>query len=62
MSRSPHPPAKILKDYLEAFTKFDHVFSPDTLNDPLLSQGYILETAPSVGIVEGTYFSRTEEE
>ena len=31
---------------MEALTGFKHVHSPDGLNDTLLSQGCILETAP----------------
>lgn len=59
-SRSLHMPVRILKVYIKAFIGFSHVFSPDSLNI-LLSQGYVLETAPSVGMVGGTYIPRTEE-
>ena len=53
---SPHPPARILKVYL---TTFSLVFSPDGLNNTLLSPDYGLETAPSVGMVGRMYISRT---
>lgn len=54
---SMHPPARILKVYLEALTRFSHVCCPDDLT--LLFQGCILEMAPPVGMVEGTYSPRT---
>ena len=47
--RSPHPPARILKVCIEALPEFSHIFSLDGLNNILLSQGCVLETAPSVG-------------
>lgn len=59
-SRSLHTPLRILKVCIEAFIGFSHVFSSDGLNI-LLSHGYVLETAPNVGMVGGTYIARTEE-
>ena len=52
LSKSLHPPTRILKVYIEALTGFSHIFSPGGLNNSaFLSQGYILEMAPSVGMV-----------
>ena len=53
--------AKILRVYIEALTGFSHVFSPDGLDSTLLSQGCILETAPTVGTVGRMYIPMTEE-
>lgn len=47
MSRSPHPSARILKVYIEAFTGLSHVYCPYGLNT-LLSQGCVLKTALSL--------------
>ena len=60
MSRSLPLPPRILS-FIEALTGFSHVFSPDGPNNILLSQGYVLETAPSVGMVGHTYNPRTGE-
>ena len=49
MSRSPHLPARILKVYIEVLTGFSHEFSPDGLNNILISQGCALEMAPAMG-------------
>ena len=45
MSRSSgrHPPTRILKVYIETLTGFRHIFSPDGLNNTLVSQGFIYE-------------------
>lgn len=56
MSRSPHPPTGILK--IMSLSGFRHIFSPDGLNNTLLSQGYVLETATSMGIVGDTHVPR----
>lgn len=58
MSRSPHLPARILKDCIEALPGFGCTFSADALNT-LLSQGYVLGTAPTVGMVGRVYIPRT---
>lgn len=50
MSRSPHPLARILNIYIEALTGFSLIYSPDGLNT-LLSQGHVLGTALSMGMV-----------
>ena len=42
-SRSPHPPSRILKVYVEPLPGFSHIYGSDHLNDALISQGYILE-------------------
>ena len=46
-SRFPHLPARILKVYVEALTRFSYVCCPDGLNNALLSQGCILEKGSS---------------
>lgn len=59
MSRSLHPPARILKVYMGAFTGFSHVEDPVDLNNILPSHGCILETAPTVGMwMQCTFQSR----
>ena len=49
MSRFLHALIRLLKVHTEALTDFRHAFSPDGLNT-LLSQGYVLEAAASMGI------------
>lgn len=49
-------PVQNLKIYVEAFLGFSHRFSPDGLNDNLLSQGHVLE---NVGTVGRMYIPRT---
>ena len=61
MSRSLQLPARIWKVYTEALTGFSHVFSITGLNNTSLSQGYVLETAASMGRVGRTYIPKTEE-
>ena len=39
MSRSLHPPTRILKVYID-LTGFSHMFSPDSLNHTLVSYGF----------------------
>ena len=51
MSRYLHSTTRILKVYTEALTGFSHIYHPNDLNNTLLSQGCVLETAPSVGTV-----------
>lgn len=60
-SRSPQPPTRILKVYIEALTVLRHVFSPVGLSDALLSEGCVLEKAASMGIVDGMYIPRAGE-
>lgn len=55
------PPIRILKVYKQALMGFCHIPSPEGLNGTLPSQGCILETSPSVGMVGGTYVPRTGE-
>ena len=43
--RSLHIPSRMLKVYIQCLTGFSHVFSPDGLNNTLLSQGCTLQTA-----------------
>lgn len=50
VNRSLHLPDRNLKVYIKTLIGFSHIFSPDSLNNTLFSQGYILETAPSVGM------------
>lgn len=52
------PSPRILKLYIEFLMGFSHIFFPKGLNSPLLSQGYVLETAPSVGMVSRMSISR----
>lgn len=59
MSRSPHSSVKILNVGLEVLIEFIHLFSSDGLSNALLSQGRILETAPSMGMMGRTYNSKT---
>lgn len=46
-SRFPHPPAKILKVYIEVLTGLSHVNHPDGPSNTLLSQGCVLGLCPS---------------
>lgn len=43
--------ARVLKTYTEAFTVFGHTHYPEGLNDTLLFQAYVPETAGSMGRV-----------
>jgi len=61
MSRSLHLPTRILRVYIEALMGFSHIQSPDGLNNTFLSQGYILEMAPTMGRVSRTYIPRRGE-
>ena len=49
MGRSLHQATRSLEVYIEVLTGFSHVFSPHSLNNTILSQGYVLEMAPTVG-------------
>ena len=51
---------RILKVYIKALTGFSHIYRSDCLNNTLLSQGCILEMAPFVRTVGGTYIPRME--
>lgn len=62
MSRSLHPPARILKVYTEDLAGLSHKHSPDGLNNTLFSQGCNLERAARVGVLDKTYIPRTGEE
>ena len=62
MSRSLHPPARILKDYIEALPGFSHLFSPDVLNNTLLSQVCVLGTAPNMGKARRRHIPRIGEQ
>lgn len=54
-NRSLLPPARILRVCMTALTGFRHIFTLHGLNT-LLSQGYAIEIAPSVGmVVEHTF-------
>ena len=57
-SRSLCPPVRILKVYIAPIMGFSHISSPYGLNNTLLSQGYILKTAASMGIVGKMYIPR----
>ena len=41
---------------------FSYIFSPDDLNNTLLSPGYVLKTAPATGMLGRTYTPRTGED
>lgn len=43
--------SRILRVYIESFTGVSHVCHPGGPNNPFLSQGCVLETAPAVGTV-----------
>lgn len=59
--RSPRPPARIFKVYIEALTGFSHICHPDSLINTLFSQDYVLGTATTVGKVSRTYIPRMRE-
>lgn len=61
MSRSLCLPTRVLGLYIEALMGSRHIECPDGLNNTLLSQGYVLEMAPTVGTVGKTYIPRTGE-
>ena len=44
-SKFVHLPARILKVSMEALTGLSHTYHPDGLNNTVLSQGCVLETA-----------------
>lgn len=44
-----HPPES--EKFIQRLSQFNHMHSPDGLNDTLLSQGWLLEMAPNVGTV-----------
>lgn len=58
--RSPHPPSRLLV-YIKALPGFRHVYHPDGLNNTLIPQDCVLETAPSVGMAGGMYIPRVWE-
>lgn len=43
---SLHPPARIIKAYIEVLPGFNHVWYPGSLNATVPSQGYVLGGAP----------------
>lgn len=57
-SGSLHLSARILKVYIETLMGFSHIFSPDGLNNTLLFQGCILETALVMRTVCRMYIPR----
>ena len=57
---SPHPPGRVLKVY-RGLSGVKSPYLPDGLNSRLLSQGYVLETAPCVGMMVRIYIPRTRE-
>lgn len=56
------PTHQNLKSYIGVLIGFKHIFSPGNLNNNLLSQGYVLETAPSVGKVGRLYIPKAGKE
>lgn len=47
MNRSPQPPTRILRLYIDDLLRFSHIFSPVGLSNTLLSEGCVLQVAPS---------------
>ena len=62
LSRSVHPPPRILRVYTEDFVGFSDVFSLDNLSSTLLSQSFVFKTAVNMEIVGSLYIPRTVEE
>jgi len=60
MSRSPYPSARVLKVYIEALTRMRYIHC-QMVSINLLSQGCVLEMAPTVGTVGRIYIPRTRE-
>ena len=58
-NRALHPPSRILKVHIEALMGFRHVYSPDGLNNIILS-GCFLEVVPSAEAVSEMYIPRRE--
>lgn len=58
MCRSPHSPARLLKNYIEDLTGFRHVHCPDGLNTALFSQSHILETGSQYENGEQNVYSK----
>lgn len=54
------PPNRIIKVYIEALAGFSYVYCPGGLNNTLLSQGCVLDKAPTVGMVGRMHMLRTE--
>ena len=56
-----HPPAWIIKVYIETLIKFNHIYYPDGLNNTLLSEDCGFEATPTVGTVGRMYIASAEE-
>lgn len=61
-SRSMSSHTRILKVYIEALTEFIHIYHSDGLSNTLLFQDHVLETTPSMGMMDGMYILGAEEE
>lgn len=61
MGRSLTLPTRFLKVYTEALTGFSHIFSAGGLSNTLLSQGYVLEKVPTVGMMGRAHIPRVGE-
>lgn len=59
-SRSLHPPARILKVYIESLTVVNHIYYLDALNNIILSQRFVLENGKH-GKVIRSYIPKTGE-
>lgn len=59
-SKSPHPPTRILRVYIESLAGFNYVYCPDGLNNTFFCQGYVLETAAAMRIVVRTYIPKSK--
>lgn len=60
MNRSAHPPARILRVYIEDLVGFSDVFSLDDLSSTLFSQSYVCKTAVNMEIVGRLYIPKID--
>lgn len=56
-----HPPVEILRVHVQTLTKFSNILSPDGLNSTVLSQEYVLEIAPRMGLAGGMFIPKLGE-
>lgn len=57
MSKSLNPPTRILKVYID-LAGFSHIFSPDSLNHTLVSQGFSFEKGSHCGDRDGNIYAK----
>lgn len=58
VSRSLHPPTRILEVYIEIFTGLSLVFSPPGLNNRVFAEGCLLESSACRGRWAGSAFQQ----